>query len=778
MNIQTKLTLGASTLVAVALIATSVAIGFTSTKQSEKALTKAMYDALKGVAALTHDEVHEYLDGIKRQIQVMSTDPRIIEETQNFRQSFSNYNQEAYSLPDSATQRQNLKNYYLNQFGRQYQAVNGESTNIDALINALDDNTIALQYSYISANSNPLGSKDVLDRAQDNTRYSDSHLSIHPHMRSFLNQFGFYDIFIADAKTGHIIYSVYKELDFATSLINGPYANAGIGEAFRQAASASNVNDVYLTDFAPYLPSYEAAAYFISSPIFNGQEKIGVLIFQMPVDKLNQLMTHGQKWKNIGLGNTGESILVGEDKTLRSLSRGIVENKAAYLGLLEQYQLADSQTIKRINQLGSNLLLQTVDNPAVEAALNGKTGTTTYTNYTGETVLTAYTPIKFLDQTWAILAKIDQTEATAAQQTLVNNIVMTTIIFSVVMIAIAIFAVTIFSHSLTKPLRNTIAVMEDLSRGEGDLTARLQANSDDELGVLSANFNQFIEKIQSLMVQVETEVYKLTSSASVMDEASTENKSVTEKQKRATQEVSHSMNEMSIASHEVAQSASAAEESAKTASEASAEGTKIVSTTTQAIQELADNMAKAVNIIQQLESSSDNIGSVVGVISGIAEQTNLLALNAAIEAARAGEQGRGFAVVADEVRALASRTQESTIEINGIVEELQQNANCAVSIMNTGYDSVNLCVKEADKAKITLESILQQIKAITDMNLQIATSAEEQSAVGKTMNENLAEIDTLSTANANSADTVLRKNLEVNQSISSINGILKNFKLR
>jgi methyl-accepting chemotaxis protein len=207
-------------------------------------------------------------------------------------------------------------------------------------------------------------------------------------------------------------------------------------------------------------------------------------------------------------------------------------------------------------------------------------------------------------------------------------------------------------------------------------------------------------------------------------------------------------------------------------------GSATVETTTEAIQKLAVNVEEAVTIIQALDATSENIGSVVGVINSIAEQTNLLALNAAIEAARAGEQGRGFAVVADEVRALASRTQESTLEINNIIEQLQKNANSAVGIMNNGHKAVVICVDEADKAKQSLQSISQQIKDITNMNLKIATSAEEQSAVGKTMNENISDIDALAAKNTNSADMVLSKSKDINEATNNLNSVISQFKLR
>ncbi len=778
MKIQNKLVLGASSLVTIALLITSITIGYSAAKQSKEVLSEVAFKDMVAIAGMNKKAIEEYFEEIKHQIQIMSVDPKVIEHTYVLRQAYYGYNEDAEGLPDANTQKKAVKDYYQNQFNKKYQAVNGQSIDIENIISQLDPNTIALQYQYIAANKNPLGSKDALDHIKDTSLYSDTHAELHPHTRNFLNRFGFYDIFIADAETGHILYSVYKELDYATSLIDGPYANTGIGEVFRQAAKATDVEDTYLVDFSTYTPSYEAAASFIASPIYAGKEKIGVLIFQMPVSKINQIMTHYENWEEFGLGKTGETLLIGQDKTPRSTSRQLVENKAEFLSLIQTNNLVDDEALNRIDHLGSNMLQQVIDNPAVTAALNGEKGHTSYKKYTGKNVLAAYEPIEVMGQKWVMLGEINTAEATAPQKKLISEITFITVAILLVATALVIACVIVFSRTLVKPLNQTIDVMQDLSAGDGDLTARLNSHGNDEISVLSGCFNTFIEKIQSLMVQVEHEASVLTNTSSVMIEATTDNKSGAQKQQDATQAVSLSMNEMSIAAREVAESASSAEQAANTASDVATEGANIVETTTNSIQKLATNVEDAVSIIQELEATSENIGSVVGVINSIAEQTNLLALNAAIEAARAGEQGRGFAVVADEVRALASRTQESTLEINNIIEQLQKNANSAVGIMNSGHEAVGICVDEAEKAKRSLHSILEQVTDITNMNLRIATSAEEQSAVGSSMNDNISEIDTLAASNANSASTVLNKSEEINHAINTLNTVLKQFKLR
>jgi methyl-accepting chemotaxis protein len=778
MKIQTKMTIGSCSLIMVALIFTSFAISYSAGNKSSEVLEEVTFTKLKAIHELTTENIKDHFKQLKEIITITSTDPRIITATREFRQSYPVYSQEAKDLPDIAQQKSALRNYYSSQYGKEYERINHNKINIDTMLNQLDENSLALQYQHIAANKNPLGNKELLDSvSNDGTRYSNQHLAFHPHTRNTLYHFGLYDIFIADIKQGHVVYSVFKELNYATSLINGAYANSGIGEAFRKAAAANDSEYVYLSDFSPYTPSYDAPAAFMSSPIYDGTEKIAVLIFQMPINQINSIMTHHENWEQTGLGLTGETILVGEDRKFRSISRLLVEQPEKFSQLLKTNNLADTKTILKIQTLETNIGLQTLKNSAIDKALAGEEGHLRYIKYTGQEVLSVFRIINVLNQKWVLLIEMDVSEATEPTAALLSSINITAIITALISTLICLIIVFFASKLLMQPLQRMIRLVSDLANGDGNLCKRLDNNNRDETGELSDLINQFIEKIQRLVTSISQEAKNLNGIASTMENIALENLKGAEQQQITSQQVNQSIGEMSLAANESAQSASSAEQAASQALTATNQGTTIMNSTSNSIQKVAHNVEEAVTIIKELEHTSETIGSVVGVINGIAEQTNLLALNAAIEAARAGEQGRGFAVVADEVRALASRTQESTLEINSIIERLQQNANTAVSVMNNGHEAVSSCVIEAEKAQQALQSIELQIADINTMNLRIATSAEEQSAVSATVKGNVEEITTISNRNSEGAAVAINKTQEMLDSITKLNKSIDQFSI-
>ncbi|MGN5145458.1 methyl-accepting chemotaxis protein [Aeromonas veronii] len=307
-------------------------------------------------------------------------------------------------------------------------------------------------------------------------------------------------------------------------------------------------------------------------------------------------------------------------------------------------------------------------------------------------------------------------------------------------LGITLAATVIVGNRVTKPLADAVLALNDIANGDGDLTQRLKVQSQDEIGQLASAFNRFVERIQSVVSQVGETSNHLFSAVDKLHHLSEHYDHQMQGHSRETDQVVTAVTEMSSTAQEVAASASNAATATSDAARESDAARGVVSGAINSINRLVGEVHTASGVIEQLAQETAKIGSVVEVIRGIAEQTNLLALNAAIEAARAGEQGRGFAVVADEVRSLAGRTQQSTKEINEMLQRLQGGVKQAVDVMQASEDRSQETVQEASHIASSLDSMVMAVSTINDMNIQIATAAEEQHAVSEEINKNLVAI--------------------------------------
>ncbi len=332
-----------------------------------------------------------------------------------------------------------------------------------------------------------------------------------------------------------------------------------------------------------------------------------------------------------------------------------------------------------------------------------------------------------------------------------RNLLITSALVGVI---ICVLIAILFPPLITRPIRNLLLRVEDISRGEGDLTARVEIESSDEIGQLAQAFNRFLQKLHDIVSSIAGSSSQLAAASEELSLITADSAQNLHQQHSATDQVATAVNEMSATVQEVAQNASDAASAASSADENVQQGRQVVQQTVSAIMDLARDVDNAANVIRELNENSDSIGKVLDVIKGIAEQTNLLALNAAIEAARAGEQGRGFAVVADEVRTLASRTQESTQEIQEMIEKLQVGAENAVRVMDDGCNKAGQTVKLAEDAGESLNAITDAVTRISQMNIQIATAAEEQNAVTEEINRNVVNISQISDNTSSAAGQI------------------------
>lgn len=336
-----------------------------------------------------------------------------------------------------------------------------------------------------------------------------------------------------------------------------------------------------------------------------------------------------------------------------------------------------------------------------------------------------------------VVIEIDRSRIDALlDQALIRNIVQI-----IVIIALLIATITFLLSTLViRPISEIGAALRDIASGEGDLTRRLERRNNDEVGAVAEHFNSFVGQIHALVRELVQSVADMNSVIQdLVNVAQTTNEGVT-RQNSETDQVATAVNEMGATAHEVSKSAAEAAEAASEADTEAQSAQEVVQSTIHSIQSLANEIEEGAKVIDALETDVDGITAMVGVIQGIAEQTNLLALNAAIEAARAGEQGRGFAVVADEVRSLAAKTQTTTEDIQEMINRLEVGAKNAVSVMQSSKEKGVNTVKDIHQTDSSLAGIVNSIRTINDMNAQIASASEEQSAVTEEINRSITNI--------------------------------------
>ena len=683
-----KMSLGTKLLLAflvVGVVPFSV-MGFLSLYYSSRSLSEQAFSQLDSIRQIKASAVKRYFRLIDNQIITFSQNRMVVRAMAGFDRLFPMV-KEQNKVDDAKMQsmRAGLSAYYKDQFGVEYQKQNhGNDPRAEALLAKLDADSLVLQSLYISRNKHPLGSKDELAAPADGSEYSKLHAQIHPVVRNYLKKFGYYDIFLVEPKNGDIVYSVFKELDYTTSLLNGPYADTNFGRCFKAALDAGRqgkADAVVLVDYQRYFPSYEAPAGFIASPIMDGGKLLGVAMFQMPIDQLNEIM--GER---AGMGKTGETYLVGPDKLMRS----------------DSYLDPKHHTVKSSFADPSK---GAVDTEAVRDALTGKTGEKIISDYNGNPVLSSFMPLKVGEFTWALVVEIDESEAFAP---------VTTIKYMMAIVALAgivgiVLVGLVIGRSIGKPINSVVTGLNEgadqvaaaagqvssssqtLAEGASEQAASLEetASSIEEMSSMTRQNAQNAGQADSLMkeaqqVVAETSRYmdELKASIEKIDSASGEMAKII----KSIDEIAFQTNLLALnAAVEAARAGEAGAGFAVVADEVrnlamrAAEaagstgeliegnigniklGTELVGTTGEAFSRVAEAAAKAAELVAEIAVASDEQAQGIEQINKAAGEMDKVTQHVAANAEES-------AAAAEELSAQAETMKGMVVDLAVMVE--------------------------------------------------------------------------------------------------------------
>lgn len=774
MRIKTKLILAILSLAFSAVVVISVVSNQITKSNTESTMNDISRDRLLATLEAKKSHIERYLEGLFNQVKMLSIEENTKAAGYLFGSSFEASASWQSKLDDSM--KEEVKNYYIENFYEPYKQNYGNDIAVpDEYFKGFTRPRWILQYHYMVANPNPIEQKYLIDAPTNEfSAYSTSHEGYHSLFRDYAKSLGFGDIYLTDA-AGLVVYSLNKGFELGTSVADGPFAQTGLGRVYQKALTLEPGQTAF-EDFSAYSPLMNKHSAFIAAPLFGFRGLRGVFIISVPIDAIDNIMTNKKQWKKVGLGDSGETYLIGSDYSMRNTSRLFYENPEVYFERLARSPDINAQHIEQIKSSKSSIGIQKVITPSTEAAIIGQSGFHTIKHSDGREVISAYAPIRLNGLNWGIISEIDKAETTKGTVELTQKLNISQAIIALIVMIIASIVTLFIARIIFKPLNIISSRMKEIADGGGDLKQRLDESGNNELSELATNFNSFATKLEGTFDQVADMSEQLQNQSAELIEIAKDGKDKCLHQKQIVTRVVDLTHNVTTNINQNAEYAKDTAEVASFAHDSANEGKNAADKAIAALSGVVQEVKKTSVVLEQLETDSENISEVLLVIENISNQTNLLALNAAIEAARAGESGRGFAVVADEVRSLSHRIQTETHAISETIDKLKENTSTAV---NTMAHCVTQSEQGADLARQTggaLATIVEKNNQISTMNEENAKAAKEQRSNINNINDNIDIVDKITEETANAAVAVSGVGSGVSKLANNLQNIVAQFK--
>lgn len=682
-NLKTKLILLMLALAVVPMLTSNIIAYHDAAEEVEK-------QAEERVHMIGADKAHALENYIKNESKSLE-DFSTMDVTKEHLRDLSNAFAEFSKTKLSDAELENLQEFYNREFSKKYSDTNdGKKFDAETYIKTLSPGGLVLQHDYIAANPNALGEKHKLKQAKRPSSYSSIHASMHKEYARLLEKHGLYDVFLINA-SGDIVYSVYKEIDFGTNLSKGPLSQSGLGLAWA-AAMKHPEGLVHTEDYKPYMPSFEAAASFLSAPLIENGETIGVMAFQLPIDRITSIVLNRK-----GLGETGQTILIGDDGRLRA----------------DAHIMKETYNVKNSFKEGSNLVIKS---EALELAKQGKTGALHTTNFLGHDVLAYYSSIQIDDVKWYMVTELQVSEVLAGLAS----------------------------------MRNTLFILLGVSSLLAGLIAWFFGNS------IASSLGKVISRLSASNHQVSSASHESAAAATELSEAATEQAASLQETMASVEEISAMVNQnaesASKAKSAVENNAKTTEDGKKSVSEMIQAIGEIKETNDEILTQMENSNKEFTEIVKIIS----NIGEKTKVINDIVFQTKLLSFNASVEAARAGEHGKGFAVVAEEVGNLAAMSGNAAREISEMLSESIKKVNDIVEqttakvdqLVEIGKDKISMGQSTANRCSEALDAIATNAKSVSMMVTEIANASKEQSQGVQEINKAISQLDQVTQQNS------------------------------